>query len=166
MGHLLSPNEASISGIGLHLITFLAKGVHWKSPNNPGCYQNYSLHSTIWPRVPLMKTALTQLIEHRKVNLGPRQSLHPYVPAQIFSKSTLYRVLKHLNLPSSPLKRDRRERLTIVKGSCRPIQKYFLRAIRLFIVRIAAVKFNSKYQRHFNRSRSMRQKQQGSTESE
>jgi hypothetical protein len=37
IGHLLSPNEASSSRTGLHSIEFLAKGIQWKSPNNPGC---------------------------------------------------------------------------------------------------------------------------------
>ena len=35
-GHLLSPNRAFSTRIGLHIIVWLAKGVTWKTPNNPG----------------------------------------------------------------------------------------------------------------------------------
>lgn len=44
--HFLSPNKASSTRTGLHLVELLGKGVPWESPNNPDCYQDYKLLST------------------------------------------------------------------------------------------------------------------------
>lgn len=44
VGHLLS-NEASSTGVWLHLINLLAQGAPQESPNNPDCYQDYRLLS-------------------------------------------------------------------------------------------------------------------------
>lgn len=35
-GHLLSPDEASSTRTGLHLIELVAKGTPWEPPNEPG----------------------------------------------------------------------------------------------------------------------------------
>ena len=45
-GHLFSPNEASSTGIGLHLLELLANEVFWKFPKNPGYWQDHGLLST------------------------------------------------------------------------------------------------------------------------
>lgn len=52
MGHLLSQNLRD-TRTELHLIELLAKGVPWKSPNNPGCCQDYKLLSTNWQQGPV-----------------------------------------------------------------------------------------------------------------
>lgn len=41
-----SPNKASSTGNRLHLIELLSKGVQWKAPNSPGCFQDHMLLST------------------------------------------------------------------------------------------------------------------------
>ena len=52
-GYLLSPNEASSTVIGLHLIELLAKEVPWESSNNSGCYLDCRLLSTKKHQVPI-----------------------------------------------------------------------------------------------------------------
>ena len=44
-GHLLAPDEASKTEIGLHLIESLTKVVQWESPNNPGNYKTIGCSS-------------------------------------------------------------------------------------------------------------------------
>lgn len=44
-GYFLSPNAASSTGVGLHLIGLLAKGASQELPNNTGCRQDYWLLS-------------------------------------------------------------------------------------------------------------------------
>lgn len=41
--HLLSANEVSNTGTGLHPVEFLAKVIPRKSPNNPDCSQDSRL---------------------------------------------------------------------------------------------------------------------------
>ena len=57
-GHLLSPMEASSTGVGLHLIELLAKGALCESPNDTGCCQDYRLFSTNWQQGPNAKDNL------------------------------------------------------------------------------------------------------------
>jgi hypothetical protein len=45
-GYLSSPNEASSTRNGLHLIKLLAKGAPWEPPNNLGYCLGYLLLST------------------------------------------------------------------------------------------------------------------------
>ena len=70
-GHLLSPNEAFSARTGLHLIELSVNGVSWKSPNNPGCCQDYRLLSPTDGRAPLLKTPSTYRTEHGEVELAP-----------------------------------------------------------------------------------------------
>ena len=48
-GHFFSITEAFSAGVGFHPIEFLARGVLWKSPNNPGCWQFSRLFSIASP---------------------------------------------------------------------------------------------------------------------
>lgn len=57
-----SPNEASSTQIGLHLIIFMGKGVSWECPNNTGCSQD---SSQIEFMAPLLKITPTHFIDHR-----------------------------------------------------------------------------------------------------
>ena len=61
-GRRLPSNKASNTEPGLHLIELLVKAVPWKSSNNPGsCPDNWCSQQQ---QVPLLKTQLTQLIDH------------------------------------------------------------------------------------------------------
>lgn len=42
-GYLLSANEGTTTGIGIHLTELLAKVIPWESSNNPGCSQDYRM---------------------------------------------------------------------------------------------------------------------------
>lgn len=55
--HLLSPNEASSTRIGLHLIELLAKSQQTTQEysNNPGCCQDNRFLSTNWQQGPITK---------------------------------------------------------------------------------------------------------------
>lgn len=66
-GHLLSPNEASTTGIGLHPIELLTRVVLWKSSNSPDCWKIIGFSPQADSRVSLLKTTPTQLIEHGEV---------------------------------------------------------------------------------------------------
>lgn len=78
-GHLFSPKEASSTGTGLQLLELLANEVSWKSPKNPGCWQDHRLLSTNSQKAPLLKTMSTQLTGNGEVKLVSIETLHPYV---------------------------------------------------------------------------------------
>ena len=63
-GYLLSPNEASSTGNGLHLIESLAEGVPWGPSNNSGYCQDYRLPPQTDSKTLLLKTTPMQLTEH------------------------------------------------------------------------------------------------------
>ena len=51
--HLLSPNEASSTGIGLYILDLLSKGVSWECPNNTGHCKDSRLFSRNWQKGPV-----------------------------------------------------------------------------------------------------------------
>ena len=70
-GHLLSPNEASSTRNGLHLIKFITKGYH----GNPQITQAIAQVIKSFPQTDgkalLLETTSTQFTEHREVKLVP-----------------------------------------------------------------------------------------------
>lgn len=56
----------------LHLSELLDRGVPWKSPNNPSCFQDYiGCSPQNDGKTPLLKTIPIQLTEHGEVQLVP-----------------------------------------------------------------------------------------------
>lgn len=55
-GHILSPNESSRTGTGLHSTELLNKGIPWKSPSNQSCCQGNRLLSPNCQQGPRLKT--------------------------------------------------------------------------------------------------------------
>ena len=82
-GYLLLPNEASSTGIGLHLIELLAKGISWESPDVPGCCQDSkaALHK-LTARPHGWRKNLHNPLDMEKLSWD-LQSLHFYVPAAL-----------------------------------------------------------------------------------
>ena len=85
---LLSPNVASSTRIGLHLIELLAKEISWEIQNNRGCCQYCSLKSD--NMALFLKTASIQLIEHGEVELVPIRTPQPYILVSLAQYSTLH----------------------------------------------------------------------------
>ena len=99
-GHLLSPNETSSTGIGLHLVEMLVKGVFWESPNNPdGCSPQTD------GQAPLLETTPTQLIKHGEVQLVPTESFHHCTQGSFVQEGTLSATKgeTHTNPAANPL---------------------------------------------------------------
>jgi hypothetical protein len=69
---LLSPNKASSTRIGLHLIEYLTKGVLWEPPTTQAVAKTIGCFSQTDTESPLMKTVPTQFIEHGAVELVPK----------------------------------------------------------------------------------------------
>ena len=70
--HLLSPNEFSTTGIGLHLIKLLAKGIQKENPQvDQVVAKTKGCSSQIDSKACLLKATPTQLIRHRKIELVP-----------------------------------------------------------------------------------------------
>ena len=77
--HLLSPNEASSTGLDL---------IESLSPNNSGRCQDCSPQTD--SKSPLLKTVSTQLTEHGEVELVPTYSLHPYILTPVIQEDILH----------------------------------------------------------------------------
>ena len=75
--HLLSPNEASRTTNGLHLIELLAKEIPQTPKNNSGYCQGYSCFPQTYVKPYYQRQTPTQLIEHTVVEVMPTSSLHP-----------------------------------------------------------------------------------------
>ena len=62
-GHLLSPMEASSTGVGLHLIELLAKGFSWSFQNSWTVDKAIGSFAQTEGKALLLKTIPTQLME-------------------------------------------------------------------------------------------------------
>lgn len=69
-----SPNEASSTGNGLHIIDILAKGTQWESKKKKRLFSVLQSHG----KALLMKTTLTFCFAHGEIKLAPPKSLHTY----------------------------------------------------------------------------------------
>lgn len=75
----LSPNEASSTGIGLHLIELLANGVHGNPPTTQAVTKTLGCSPQTVSTTPLLKTKPTQLTEHGDAELTPTEEPSPFM---------------------------------------------------------------------------------------
>ena len=87
--------QASKTGIGLHLIELLVKGVPWESPNNSGCCQDYRLLFTNRQQGPFVEDT------HNSLNVKSRWCLHRALTH--ISQCLWYRKILCTKPPTNPL---------------------------------------------------------------